>query len=325
MVVHKMTDNGTAESSGVPELFARTAHLTDEHAAFLRKWDRIVDLEAAEYVREQPWLHTSMEQEKRGRCLADMVLEKQEVSGGAYLYHFRKRVLPLDAASPMSQSSRTSLLDLFEAARGDFVSLSTEDGHYGVARGSIAELSPQYVVVALDDELRVLPRSLDENSNAAMSNNGNNGGNVAEPAPLEGLLDVERVFDCLTPGSPVRASHHYRSRARLREALAKPQVWRIDREDLVSTEVRMHAYGVLLAGLGLAFLSARARCATTLRCFSLPPSPCFARSSSISPRRNLTLKPVMHASLGYRQSRCVCSMGTRSAPCQWCSQRSTTR
>ena len=234
MVVHKATEAGTSASCGIgDEAWERlTGHVSDEHATFLRAWDHIVDLEAAEYVREQPWLHTSAEQEKRGRCLSDMVLERQEVSNGAYLYHFRKRLVQPDAASPTSQSSRTSLLDLFEVTRGDFVSLSTEDGHYGVARGSVADLAPQHIVIALDDELRVLPRVTEEGGAAVAE-----GGGV--PAPLEGLLDVEREFECLTPGSPLGPSHHYRSRTRLRDLVAKQQVWRIDREDLVSTEVRV--------------------------------------------------------------------------------------
>src|SRR4051794_11051106 len=81
MVVHKTSECGTAESSGLGETFIRaTEHLTEEHAEFLRRWSQIVDLEAAEYVREQPWLHASSDQEKRGRCLADMVLEKQETA-----------------------------------------------------------------------------------------------------------------------------------------------------------------------------------------------------------------------------------------------------
>lgn len=237
MVVHKSSEGGTVESSGLGDTFTRTtAHVSEEHAAFLRLWDRIVDLEAAENVRQQPWLHTSAEQERRGRCLADMVLERQEAAAGAFLYTFRKRLSPLEQASPTSQSSRTSLLDLFEATRGDFVTLSTEDGHYGVARGSIVELAPQFIVIALDDELRVLPRVPAAAPAAAAAAQDKTG---AQPVPLEALFDVERVFECLTPGSERQgeARHHHRGRPALRDANGK-HTWRIDREDLVSTEVR---------------------------------------------------------------------------------------
>lgn len=66
-------EGGTAESSGIADIFNDlTAHLTDSHSAFMKRWLRLVALEeeGLTYKRAKMWNvpGTDLPFSKRGRC-----------------------------------------------------------------------------------------------------------------------------------------------------------------------------------------------------------------------------------------------------------------
>jgi DNA replication ATP-dependent helicase Dna2 len=59
-----------SEDDPIAELFEKkTGHLTDDHAAFFRKWEHLVTVEEQDMIRfkNQLWTMTAQEREKTGR------------------------------------------------------------------------------------------------------------------------------------------------------------------------------------------------------------------------------------------------------------------
>lgn len=78
MLYHKSLEGGTAETSGVGAAFdAAMGHLSATHAAYLRKWDALVNAETAELLVQQSelWVHRGGDREAgSGKCCSGMVL-----------------------------------------------------------------------------------------------------------------------------------------------------------------------------------------------------------------------------------------------------------
>ncbi|TFJ86018.1 hypothetical protein NSK_002838 [Nannochloropsis salina CCMP1776] len=99
MVYHQAFEDGTAQSSAIGQLFDDlTGHLQEDDRVYLRKWDRLIGLEANASVRtgRELWHRRGAAQEERtSRCFSDMVCNKakalKEMDGPAYLYRFARR------------------------------------------------------------------------------------------------------------------------------------------------------------------------------------------------------------------------------------------
>ncbi|MCO5601360.1 hypothetical protein L7F22_055480 [Adiantum nelumboides] len=99
-IYHKALEGGTAESSGLGEVFNQTTeHLNVSHIEFLKSWDRLIDLEAQELQASQReiWRLPSQERERSGRCLSMMKLihhleesPLDKKNAGPFLYSFSR-------------------------------------------------------------------------------------------------------------------------------------------------------------------------------------------------------------------------------------------
>ncbi|CAB4269340.1 unnamed protein product [Prunus armeniaca] len=137
-IYHK-AHGGSSGSSGLGDLFdSNTHHLTNAHAAFLRLWDWLIDLEA----KEMQLPYSKSKKDNR------------------FVYHFLRNGLP-------SLSERTSNGDFLNAASsptkevdcalrcGDFVILSSESSHLPVASGIVTDISHSHVSVSFSKLLRL--------------------------------------------------------------------------------------------------------------------------------------------------------------------------
>ena len=117
MLRHKVYENGTAESSGAPELFAeKTAHLTPAHADFLKRWIDMLDLERqAKGGGDSFWLDASEDDSLRWLKF----LPKRAMQGKYFLYSFMC----------------TSFSGKRSFRPGEHLVLSGESGRFGVGRG----------------------------------------------------------------------------------------------------------------------------------------------------------------------------------------------
>lgn len=132
----------------------KTAHLTDQHAAFFKHWERLLTLEEQDTVRlrAQLWTMTAQERERKGRCFADMVMVKEETEGGQgralskinrYMYTFSRG--DLKAGSLLTG----------HIAKNDAVSLSLEPDLLYLARGFVVSLTSDTVTITVQNKLDI--------------------------------------------------------------------------------------------------------------------------------------------------------------------------
>ncbi|CAB4299713.1 unnamed protein product [Prunus armeniaca] len=166
-IYHK-AHGGSSGSSGLGDLFdSNTHHLTNAHAAFLRLWDWLIDLEAKEMqlVKNEIWRSHNSKSDYAGGCLSSVVLDwklpySKSKKDNRFVYHFLRNGLP-------SLSERTSNGDFLNAASsptkevdcalrcGDFVILSSESSHLPVASGIVTDISHSHVSVSFSKLLRL--------------------------------------------------------------------------------------------------------------------------------------------------------------------------
>ncbi|BBG97197.1 DNA replication helicase, putative [Prunus dulcis] len=136
-IYHK-AHGGSSGSSGLGDLFdSNTHHLTNAHAAFLRLWDWLIDLEAKEMqlVKNEIWRSHNSKSDYAAGCLSSVVLDWK-------LPYSNERTSKGDFLN--AASSPTKEVDC--ALRcGDFVILSSESSHLPVASGIIADISHSHV------------------------------------------------------------------------------------------------------------------------------------------------------------------------------------
>ncbi|KAL1802450.1 hypothetical protein ACET3Z_031097 [Daucus carota] len=167
-VYHK-AQGGNADGSGLGSLFdSLVGHLTSSHYAFLKKWDRLIDLEAKELqdAKRDIWSSRCSNSGRSTSCLSPIFLETSvkkaslaKISqGNKFVYCFLRQKSPLlDGQKDEGESA--SVKDATCSLRsGDYVILSTEPGHLIVSSGVIMEICPSYVSVSFSKRLR-LPRS----------------------------------------------------------------------------------------------------------------------------------------------------------------------
>ena len=153
---HKALENGTAITSGLGQLFeSQTKHITERHSRFIKKWSTMIDLESDDLkkVGKEIWSMTGPQREKYGRCFSQMVLHSNyQETPQTFIYVFRRH-------------SSAAYLDLtsLQISVGDYVSISTEDGHFSVSVGSIIILTDNEVQISCRKAL-VTPSKSNEKS-----------------------------------------------------------------------------------------------------------------------------------------------------------------
>ncbi|KAI3719214.1 hypothetical protein L6452_20109 [Arctium lappa] len=166
-VYHK-AHNGSIESSGLGDVYnSLVNHLTTGHCIFLKKWERLIDLEAneLEVVRKEMWSsHTKGAQ--TSTCLSSIVLDtsdqvpkKNFAQANRFLYRFMRQDLPqrhrrLHDGDDLNPSSSGQDLECSLKTR-DYVILSTDPGRLVVGRGVIMDISRINVTVSFSKRLRL--------------------------------------------------------------------------------------------------------------------------------------------------------------------------
>jgi DNA replication ATP-dependent helicase Dna2 len=75
LVYHKSVENGESVSSGLGSVFdKRVGHMSEKHAAFFEKWERLITQEEGDLhrLRKELWTLTSDERYAAGRYLFSM-------------------------------------------------------------------------------------------------------------------------------------------------------------------------------------------------------------------------------------------------------------
>lgn len=192
---HKAAENGSSASSGVENLWEETVgHVGESEGEFFRKWERLIDLEAYDThtVRQEIWTMTSADREALGRCCGGLSLTMEEevsrctptplsqttekgeelMTKKGFLYRFERRVTKQNISRrssdvfPRSQGSGVvpgvssgSLLSL-HMGKGDFVVISTEEGHICLGRGIVQSITERSIMVMMDERLQLPPDPL---------------------------------------------------------------------------------------------------------------------------------------------------------------------
>lgn len=165
VMYHGLLENGSRETSSVPTLFEqKTGHLQNigKCHEFLKKWQKLIDLEEEESVkgRSELWRFDSKHRSGRGKCLSEMKLIKSERKGATasneFLNTFIKNV--------SNGEIRVSLLNSY-INEGDPITISCEssDGnvHYALSTGKVVSLTSEFITIETDREIKVPLKSTD--------------------------------------------------------------------------------------------------------------------------------------------------------------------
>ncbi|KAH9914176.1 Dna2-domain-containing protein [Epithele typhae] len=156
MLFRKAVEGVEDTTSDIRDIYQlKTGHLTQTQINFFKKWETLVSLEERDLVRfrKELWMLTAHEREDKGRCFADMVLDAAPPS-----------FAPTSVKDPRTHRSTYRFVRAAEGdpARsllsghmgvGDAVVVSVDPGLFALARGFIAELGPDSIVVGVDHAL----------------------------------------------------------------------------------------------------------------------------------------------------------------------------
>ncbi|XP_042487896.1 DNA replication ATP-dependent helicase/nuclease JHS1 isoform X2 [Macadamia integrifolia] len=167
-IYHK-ANGGNTESSGLGDIFdTHVKHLSGTQLGFLKKWDRLIDLEAKEMqaANRKIWRSLGLRSE-HSSGLSSVILDASDKlfptncpKDGRYLYRFVRQDLPnceretdngetLNAVpSPIGNLDCT-------LRSGDHVIFSTESSRVAVANGVITDISRFHVSVSFPRRLRL--------------------------------------------------------------------------------------------------------------------------------------------------------------------------
>ena len=153
----------TIDNEDMQEIFDdHIGHLSDTHAAFFSKWERLLSLEEREMQRtkKEIWVMSADEREEHGRCWANMTLDMStDVStspDSAKIHRFTYTLRRRD----LGTASTASLLNT-QICPGDPIVISAEPAMLALARGFVLDLSTDRVRVGVDHSLTILPGRAD--------------------------------------------------------------------------------------------------------------------------------------------------------------------
>ncbi|TFK23313.1 Dna2-domain-containing protein [Coprinopsis marcescibilis] len=130
---------------------SKTGHLTKEHAEFFRKWERLLSLEERDLVKfkSELWRLGAAEREKRGRCLAGMVMkddgdrDQVQVKSGGKMHKFVYTFARSDGASLLNG----------HLSVGDAITVSVEPYLLAFVQGYILDIGGEEVRVGVDHQV----------------------------------------------------------------------------------------------------------------------------------------------------------------------------
>ncbi|KAF9898239.1 Tripartite DNA replication factor, partial [Lobosporangium transversale] len=186
-VLHKLLEDGTAESSGLGAMFDEvTDHLSSTHAEFLRKWNRLLALEQGDVAKfqSQIWSMLSVDRQASGNCFSNLELIEEpkesnnrprdlssskdiefSMSGrfARHQYRFKLGAPPSSLSQQtLSQTLRGGLSLLSSnISVGDPIVVSSEGNHFALAMGYVLDMSLTEITVGLDRPLLGPPMRLE--------------------------------------------------------------------------------------------------------------------------------------------------------------------
>ncbi|AET40313.1 bifunctional ATP-dependent DNA helicase/ssDNA endodeoxyribonuclease DNA2 Ecym_5575 [Eremothecium cymbalariae DBVPG len=145
MVLNKISEDGSAEQSSLPEgeYNELTSHLENGlslYQQFYKKFNRLLCLEESSLnsmTKEMFLMDGKSRELSNGRCLHGLVLDSISQVGG--LYYCK---LVRDNAVEISMSMLNS-----QIAPGDMVYISDEVGHFCLSTGHVKEISKEYITI----------------------------------------------------------------------------------------------------------------------------------------------------------------------------------
>ncbi|KAJ4958932.1 hypothetical protein NE237_026043 [Protea cynaroides] len=167
-IYHK-AHGGNTESSGLGDVFdLHVKHLTGAHFDFLKRWDRLIDLEAKEMqaAKRKVWRSIGLMSE-HSNGLSSVILDASDKlfppncsKDGRYVYWFVRQDFPhCDQETDNGETLNAALSPISKLdctlRSGDHVILSTESGHVAVANGVIIDISHSHVTVSFPRCLRL--------------------------------------------------------------------------------------------------------------------------------------------------------------------------
>ncbi|KAJ2132526.1 DNA replication endonuclease-helicase Dna2, partial [Coemansia sp. RSA 788] len=158
-ITHRAMEDGNAQTARVNEdvWATQTAHLSDTHVEFVRKWMSLIDGEEADMLRFRAELWTMAapyRESATGRCLADMRLDVQSVEDTRDVGSFSRYRMTF-----VPNGDQRSMLDT-QLGPGDPIVVSAEPGQYALAVGYVVAMEHKHVTVALDRPVRGIPKRL---------------------------------------------------------------------------------------------------------------------------------------------------------------------
>ncbi|KAL0429394.1 UNVERIFIED_CONTAM: DNA replication ATP-dependent helicase/nuclease JHS1 [Sesamum radiatum] len=164
-IYHK-TYGGNTEGSGLGDVYeSLVSHLTTTHTVFLKKWERLIDLEAnhLEVAKKESWCSQNSKNGHNPVCLSSLILDasdklsqKKICRGNRFVYRFVHREPPLlDTDKPNRDYLSASSFLEYMFRNGDYVILSKEPGNLRVANGVIVDIGDSHVSVSFAKRLRL--------------------------------------------------------------------------------------------------------------------------------------------------------------------------
>eukprot|EP01083_Nonionella_stella_P277847 944715_1 len=138
---HKAIEDGTAETSGLGDVFDENViEMTEVQKSYFSHWNNLLDLETGDAVssRREIWTIPSDEREKLGRCFGSLQIVSSDLVGGGFVYTLQRSASAKDRSLPLSESA---------ISLGDRVILSSECGKIHVNSGSVVTLTERAVAV----------------------------------------------------------------------------------------------------------------------------------------------------------------------------------
>ncbi|KAI8582478.1 hypothetical protein K450DRAFT_227370 [Umbelopsis ramanniana AG] len=170
VVHHKSLERGTAQSSGLGQIFEdKTNHLNDHHLEFFRTWEELIRLEEGDIhrLRRDIWTVDSHTKEKSGRCWSHLeFIGKSNHPDDTHqnIYDFQRHRDEVNRAILNHQGDDDDEEVISNVTRlhghisvGDPIVVSSEADHINLGMGFVTRIRKTILTVSLTRPFRGLP------------------------------------------------------------------------------------------------------------------------------------------------------------------------
>lgn len=157
---HKLSENGTAESSGLGDKFTELVnHLSPAHQEFFVKWDDLLTKEERDTMkfRRELWTMLSSEREVVGRCFSEVIIQP----GSAFENSESTKINRFEYTFVKHKPRAGFSFAESQITVGEPIVISDEKGHFNFAAGFVTNVRPTRVTVAVDRRLQRVQRQME--------------------------------------------------------------------------------------------------------------------------------------------------------------------